>query len=363
MHSRSLLLPIAFLCLSSPLAAQTTRYTLKGDTIAIYNLVGELRVGPGTGSDVAVDVRRGGADAAELEVQTGPLRGGGRETLRVIYPGDLIVLPEWGRGWNTTLRVRDDGTFGDGGGWRGERGWRREGREVRITGRGRGRSSNGLEAFADLIVSVPAGKTIAMHVGVGKAFVTNVDGNISVDVASADVAVDHTRGSLNVETGSGNVDLSDASGRISLETGSGDITTARIRATRLSLETGSGNVELTDAESPELIVETGSGDITASGAKGSDVSLETGSGNINVTLVATFQSLRIETGSGDVTLKVPATIGAEVELETGSGEIDLGGLTMQVRRLEEDHITGTIGDGRGRLTIETGSGNVRLLKL
>lgn len=355
MHSRSLLLPVALLFFSSPLAAQTTRYTLKGDTIAIYNLVGELRVGPGTGSDVAVDVRRGGADAAELEVQTGPLRG--RETLRVIYPADLIVLPDWGRGWNTTLRVRDDGTFGDGGGWR------REGREVRITGRGRGRSTNGLEAFADLIVSVPAGKTIAMHVGVGKAFVTNVDGNISVDVASADVAVDHTRGSLNVETGSGNVDLSDAAGRISLETGSGNITTARIRATRLSLETGSGNVELTDAESPELNVETGSGDITASGAKGSDVSLETGSGNINVTLVATFQSLRIETGSGDVTLRVPPTIGAEVDLETGSGEIDLGGLTMQVRRLEEDHITGTIGDGRGRLTIETGSGNVRLLKL
>jgi len=31
--------------------------------------------------------------------------------------------------------------------------------------------------------------------------------------------------------------------------------------------------------------------------------------------------------------------------------------------LEQDHITGTIGDGRGRLSIETGSGNVRLVKL
>jgi lia operon protein LiaG len=361
MRARSLLLPFALLFLAVPLAAQNTRYTLKGDTIAIYNLVGELRVGPGTGSDVAVDVRRGGEDAAELEVQTGPLRG--RETLRVIYPGDVIVLPDWGRGWNTTLRVRDDGTFGDGDGWRGERSSRREGREVRITGRGRGRSRNGLEAFADLTVSVPAGKTVALHIGVGKTFVTNVDGNISVDVASADVAVDHTRGSLNVETGSGNVDVSDASGRITLETGSGDITAARIRATRLQLETGSGNVEISDAESPELSVETGSGDVTASGTRGNDVSFETGSGNINVTLVATFQSLRIEAGSGDVTLKVPPTIGAEVELETGSGEIDLGGLTMQVRRLEDDHITGTIGDGRGRLSIETGSGNVRLLKL
>ena len=56
-------------------------------------------------------------------------------------------------------------------------------------------------------------------------------------------------------------------------------------------------------------------------------------------------------------------IGAEVNLDTGSGEIDLGGLTIQVRRIEQDHVTGTIGDGRGRLSIGTGSGNVRLIKL
>jgi hypothetical protein len=106
--------------------AQTTRYVLKGDSVAVYNLVGELRVEPGSGSDVAVQVTRGGADAARLDVQSGPLRG--RETLRVIYPEDVISLPDWGRGWNATLRVRDDGTFGDHGSWR------REGREVASPG-------------------------------------------------------------------------------------------------------------------------------------------------------------------------------------------------------------------------------------
>src|SRR5687768_17520406 len=155
-------------------AAQTTRQTLKGDSVAIYNLVGELRVDPGSGSDVVVEISRGGADASRLEVQSGPIRG--RETLRIIYPDDVIRLPNWGRGWNTTMRVRDDGTFGDGGDWgRGSRDrGRREGREVRISGRGR----DGLEAFADLRVTVPAGKSVALYLGVGKAFVTNVDGQI-----------------------------------------------------------------------------------------------------------------------------------------------------------------------------------------
>src|SRR5204863_10145932 len=108
---RSLLLISSVALLTSRAAAQTSSHVLKGDSVAVYNLVGELRVEAGTGSDVVVEVQRGGADAAKLDVQSGPLRG--RETLRIIYPGDVILMPEWGRGWNTTLRVRDDGTFGD----------------------------------------------------------------------------------------------------------------------------------------------------------------------------------------------------------------------------------------------------------
>jgi hypothetical protein len=33
-----------------------------------------------------------------------------------------------------------------------------------------------------------------------------------------------------------------------------------------------------------------------------------------------------------------------------------------VRRVAEDHIEGRIGDGKGRLHVETGSGDVRLKK-
>jgi len=357
MIARAPLLAVAVAFLATPASAQTSRQVLKGDSVAIYNLVGELRVEAGSGSDVTVEIERGGADAAKLDVQTGPLRG--RETLRIIYPADVISMPDWGRGWNTTLRVRDDGTFGEEHGRHDRGGWFRDGHEVRITGRGRG----GLEAFADLRVSVPKGKNVALYLGVGKAFVSNVDGVIRVYVASADVAADRTRGSLRVETGSGNVDLRTAAGDVSLASGSGDITVSGVDGASLKLETGSGNVTLSDAKAPIFQVETGSGDIEATAASGNDLSFETGSGNVDVALVATFQSLRIETGSGDVTLKVPPTLGAEVDLDTGSGDIDLGGLTLQVRRIAHDHVTGTLGDGKGRVSVETGSGNVHLQKL
>jgi hypothetical protein len=304
-----------------------------------------------------VDLQRGGADAAKLDVQSGLLRG--RETLRVIYPADVIVVPEWGRGWSTTLRVRDDGTFGEEHGRHDRGGWFREGHEVRITGRSR----DGLEAYADLRVTVPTGKNVALYLGVGKAFVSNVDGTIRVYVASADVSADRTKGVLRVETGSGNVDLRTAAGDVTLTTGSGDVTASGVDGSRLYLETGSGNVTLTDGKAPSVHVETGSGDVEATSTSGDELSFETGSGNVNVSLVTTFRSLHIETGSGDVTLKVPPALGAEVDIDTGSGDIDLGGLTLQVRRLAHDHVTGTMGDGKGRLSVETGSGDVHLQKL
>src|SRR5881397_217767 len=264
MIARVLLLVSAVVLVSIPAAAQTSRHVLKGDSVAIYNLVGELRVEAGTGSDVTVEVRRQGADAAKLDIQAGPLRG--RETLRVIYPDDVIVMPDWGRGWNTSLRVRDDGTFGEERGRHDRNGWFRDGHEVRISGRSR----DGLEAYADLRVSVPKGKNVALYLGVGKAFVSNVDGVIRVYVASADVATDRTRGSLRVETGSGNVDLRTASGDVSLATGSGDITASGVDGSSLKLETGSGNVTLTDGKASTLHVETGSGNIEATASSGDD---------------------------------------------------------------------------------------------
>src|SRR2546425_10422508 len=112
MIARSLLLVAGVAFLPLPAVAQTSRHVLKGDSVAVYNLVGELRVEAGTGSDVTVEVPREGVDAAKLDIQAGPLRG--RETLRIIYPDDVIVMPEWGggRGPTTTVPVRGEGTFG-----------------------------------------------------------------------------------------------------------------------------------------------------------------------------------------------------------------------------------------------------------
>jgi lia operon protein LiaG len=345
-------LPFALAGRAAP--GQTTRHVVSGDNVAIYNLIGSLRLQGGTGTSVVVEVTAGGADGGQLRVETGPIRG--RETLRVRYPaGDLIagreMAGDWGYG-STEVRVREDGTFGGEGGRRGE--W--DGDVVRIRSRGRG-----VEAFADLTVSLPAGKRIAIYLAVGKAVVSNVDGQILVDVQSAAITAERTRGSLTLDTGSGEIRLTDAQGDINLETGSGSVTVTNVRGTHLRIDTGSGSVDATDVEVGELSIDTGSGGVDVRRARSATINIDTGSGAVDVALLADVELLNIDTGSGGVTLAVPGDLGAMVDIDTGSGDIDLG-FPVQVRRMQSDHVTGQIGDGRGRINIETGSGGVRLLR-
>jgi lia operon protein LiaG len=313
-------------------------------------------VEPGTGRDVVVEVTRGGRDAAQLTIERGSV--GNYEALRVIFPSDEIVYPRMARGSNSNFQIREDGTFGQN--WdrgRGRRGGRSWGRQVSIRG-----SGPGLEAYADLKVSVPEGADFALFSGVGKTMISNVNGQITVDASSAPVTAQGVKGSLSVDIGSGSVTVTNAEAELSIETGSGDVQVTGVRGNNLSIETGSGQIVASDLTVDLATVETGSGSLTLSGVRGATLHFETGSGNIDAELVTDVADLSVETGSGDVILRVPENLGAMVDFDTGSGRIEAE-VPLEVRRWAKDHVTGKMGDGQGRLSVETGSGDVRLVRL
>jgi DUF4097 and DUF4098 domain-containing protein YvlB len=115
-----------------------------------------------------------------------------------------------------------------------------------------------------------------------------------------------------------------------------------LQASQIQIDTGSGDIELTSVTSPILM-------------------LETGSGSVGADLHGPVRELAVETGSGDVSVRAPASLAAEVEIETASGGIETD-FQLQVTRHSRDHVVGQIGNGTGRVAIETGSGDVRLLK-
>lgn len=351
-RSLRVLLPLGALWMSTPALAATpdaSRLTLSGSDVAIYNLVGTLEVARGEGASVVAEVRTSGPDAAKLKVVNGVVRG--RQSLRVIYPGDRIVDPEMGANSSSSFRVRDDGTFGDD---RDDKDSGDEGRKVRISG-----SGDGTEARADIRVLVPTGKKVTIHWGHGKGALDKVDGVVAVEAASMPVTATGMKGDLRVEVGSGDVRVSDSDALVSIETGSGDVTLDGIRGDELGVETGSGQVTAHKLTAQKLSIETGSGEIEAGGIGADHAKIETGSGGIKFDVAKDVHILSLDSGSGDIIVSLPRDVGAKISAETGSGGIDTD-LPLKVIVRKRGELSGTIGDGNGSIRIETGSGDVKI---
>ena len=343
--------PVRFLALALGISAgsitalqaqQAERVELSGGTIKVYNLIGTLQVSAASGGTAMAEVTRQGGDGAKLGVEHAA------GTLRVVYPGTRFVYPALGGNYETTLRVREDGTFNgddynDGGG-----------RKVSISS-----SGSGLAAWADVRLMLPAGARAELNLGVGKVTLANVNGSIEVETASGDVDAKATTGSLSIDTGSGDVTLAGHDGALSVDTGSGNIVLGTVKSSDVSLDTGSGDVRVDGLSAARLEIDTGSGDVMVSGADVRGVGVDTGSGEIRVGLTGDVEELSVDTGSGDVVVTAPKSLGAAVEIETSSGDITTE-FPLQVTRKGRDGLSGTIGDGKGRISIDTASGDVTL---
>ena len=332
------------------LAAATTQAQdverLSGAEVAVYNLVGTVRVVSGSGSDVVVRIERGGADAAQLQIATGEIRG--RQTLRVIYPSDEIVYSRLDGRSNMTTRVRDDGTFGDGGDDRGDR--------VRIRS-----SGSGLEAWADLVIEMPVGQRLSAYLGLGQMDAEGAEGELALDVGSGRVAASGISGVLAIDTGSGGVTVAGVRGLLAVDTGSGGVDVSDVIGEAVAIDTGSGGVEVRDVEAENFSVDTGSGSVVMTGISAPNVVVDTGSGSVELELLRDVDALVIDTGSGSVTVRAPSNLGGMVEIDTGSGGIDLD-FPLTVNSVRRDRVRGELGDGDGAIMIDTGSGSVRLLE-
>lgn len=329
--------------------------TLRGADVAIYNIAGVVRIERGAGRDVTVDVRRGGRDGAKLKLESGELRG--RQTLRVIYDADRIVYPKLGRWSNTTMNVGRDGTWGNSG---EDNKWRPWGNRTRVHISGAG---DGMEAWADLVVHVPAGTALSIRHAVGEVIADGTDGVLDVDVASASVDIANVKGHVKVDGGSGNTTLTNISGDIALDLGSGSTRLSRIVAGSLKVDAGSGGVSGDNISvSGRFELDAGSGNAEFSKLSARRAQFDVGSGGLRADFITDVDDVKVDAGSGTVTLAFPDNVGAELDIETGSGGIS-SDFPIQVSHTERHVLRGTLGDGKGRIRIDAGSGGVRLLKL
>lgn len=331
-----------------PATQQGDRYTLTGNNVAVYNLVGSIKVERGTGSTVIVDVRRTGRDVSSVRVATGDIDG--VPTLRVIFSGDEIASARLTGHSSTNVNVNEDGTFGHG----------RGGRRVRVSSAD-SRHGGAMEADADVVIHLPAGVKLSANLAVGDIGADGIASDLTLNTSAGDITASNTHGLLDANTASGNITTTATEGDLTINTASGDIEINGAQATHVRVDVASGEVRAHGIHAQDIHLESASGNIKVTDASAPDLKAESASGNVRVELNGTVRNVEVSTASGNAEIIVPAGFGGEVEMDTSSGDIDVD-FPISITRQRRNYLRGTIGTGDAHVSMSAASGNVRLLK-
>jgi DUF4097 and DUF4098 domain-containing protein YvlB len=196
-----------------------------------------------------------------------------------------------------------------------------------------------------LVLRVPKGASLDVEVVSAPLGIDGMaGGNISVNSVSGRVRIDARTPDLSVESVSGTVQLSGRAERADLQTVSGDILAPAL-GVQADLQTVSGRIQANGGPWNKFNLSTVSGDVQLSGG------------------LAEHGSIDVDSMSGDVQVQVPSNLSASIHASSFSGDLrsDFG------RAIEHDHGPGSelnaeVGGSKGRIHVETFSGDLRIRK-
>ena len=168
---------------------------------------------------------------------------------------------------------------------------------------------------------------------------------------------------VDLSTGDGSVTLAPLAGEILVHTGDGAIEAEGLRG-QVTLTTGDGHIEATALDGA-LVARSGDGRIRLDGRFDR---LEVGTSDGGVEAVAREGSRLasawdLHSGDGSVTLRVPATLRADLDLRTGDGRLVVD-LPVEVRgELGRRSLNGRLNGGGLPLRVRSGDGSIRLERL
>jgi hypothetical protein len=348
----SAVLIATFAVLTAESAWAQQEWSFEGDRLLVTNLIGEITVRGHDGSRIIVRSRPGGDDADLLDYV---IERGGQAEFHVVYPLERATHFSSPAGWRGRTDFRLES-------------WVRESSALRevysnISDRERIRVGGGgdLEVWTDLEILVPRGVSTRVKIAVGEINASDVEAPVDLDTHSGRVTARNIRGDTRVDTGSGSVEVSSIIGSLNVDTGSGSVEVTDVQGETLLVDTGSGRVAVDGARVNRFEVDTGSGSVRTSAIETDEAMIDTGSGSVTLDLVRMGDgNFLIDTGSGGVTVSLPADASVRITAETGSGGIDLDVPNAMLRRMSRDEVELEIGDGRAHLTIDTGSGGIKI---
>ena len=269
-------------------------------------------------------------------------------------------------------------------------------------------------------ITVPKQTHLECASSYGAIKLSGISGNVSAKTSSGSITVENIEGSADLDTSYGAVKCRNISGNhLAVRTSSGTITAEGIRgpaelntsygsitcngfsAGDIKLKSSSGTLKLTNASFGDCNAHTAYGSIDAEELEGDSIKLHSDSGGIHVTDASadtadlstsygritcrqiTAKELTARSGSGNLDIAcsdaAPPDITATLVTSYGSidftappgfaGQVDLSTSYGSVRtdrpitisgEISKKKLKGTIGEGTGKLHLQTSSGSINL---
>lgn len=164
---------------------------------------------------------------------------------------------------------------------------------------------------------------------------------------------------LIAQSGNGDVSVSTAAAEARVASGNGKVRVRGVRG-RVNASSGNGEVTIDDVAGP-VEASSGNGDVSVGTVEG-PVKASSGNGDILVSMerLAGSGDLDFSTGNGRIEVTLPNDFSGEVDANTGSGRITTDFPIRLTGRISPTRLRGTIGDGKRRLTMNTGNGSLEL---
>lgn len=212
-------------------------------------------------------------------------------------------------------------------------------------------------ASADVFAADLKNNTIDINGSSSDISLEDLQGDCIIDVSSGDLDAFRVDGNIDFSGSSSDFEIQDIKGNVRVSTSSGDGTIEKVSGD-LDLKTSSGDIHLYGLQG-DLYFSSTSGDCTAENIAGS-VRAGSTSGTINLKQLSDPQGrFSAETTSGDVYLEITDAFEGELELDSNSGDIS-SQLDMSRDSRSRNYVSGTVGSGKGRIEIETTSGDIVL---
>jgi len=183
------------------------------------------------------------------------------------------------------------------------------------------------------------------------------------DHVEIDVRVPRNSGWFNIGNRSIRVEVRLPNGaQANIHTHDGSVVAEGVRGV-LHLRTGDGHIEATGVEG-SLEANTGDGSIRVRGRL-DNLTLRTGDGSIEAEMLSGSKmggTWDVTTGDGHVTLRVPASLSADLDAHTGDGQIEVDFPVTTSGKIGGHDLRGKVNGGGPLLRIRTGDGSIKVLR-